>query len=120
MRRGLVLQSVQGPDSEVRVLYQDADLQVVAAEIQAGGTLIEPSLWGTPSWHVVTEGQAIYEQQDQQMELLREESIYVDAFPYRITNPAPETVKLFAILLKRIGPRARRGAGDKKGEAPTD
>lgn len=111
-KRGFALRSIQHPDARVSVLYQQGDLEVMAVEVEAGASLSEPSLWVGPSWHLVVEGQAIFQQKDRRWELLPEESLFLkDTLPYTIKNPTPGRVKLLTLLFKPDGSARRKGGG---------
>lgn len=105
-RRGFSLKSVQRPDARVSLLYQRGDVEVMVVEVGAEATLAEPSLWGGPSWHLVVEGQAIFQQGDRRWELLPEESLSLRASaPYTIVNPAPGRAKLVSLVFNRADRR---------------
>lgn len=111
-QRGFALRSIQHPDAKVSVLYQHGDLEVLAVEMGAGASLAEPSLWGGSSWHLVVEGQAIFQQRDRAWELLPEESLRLrSSVPYTIVNPAPGRLRLFTLLFNRSN---RRRGGERQ------
>ncbi|MFQ5803269.1 MAG: hypothetical protein ACE5JQ_10275 [Candidatus Methylomirabilales bacterium] len=111
-QRGFTLRSIQYPDARVSLLYQHGNLEVIAVEVGAGATLAEPSLWGGSSWHLVVEGQAIFQQGDRRWELLPEEALCLtDSAPYTIVNPAPERVKLLTLFFRQHRPDRRKGGG---------
>ncbi len=91
--RGLALRSLQYADARISVLYRHGNLEVLSVEVGAGASLAEPSLWGGLSWHLVVEGQAIFQQGDRRWELLPEEALCLrDSTPYTIVNPTPGRV----------------------------
>lgn len=101
-QQGFALRSIQHPNTRVSVLYRQGDLEVISVEVGAGASLAESSLWGGDSWHLVVEGQAIFQQRDRRWELLPEESLCLkDSAPYTITNPAPERLRLLVLLFKQ-------------------
>lgn len=113
-KREFALRSIQHPDAKVRVLYQRGELEVMAVEVGAGASLAEPSLWEGSSWHLVLEGQAVFQQRDRRWELLPEESLcFRDSIPYTIVNPAPGRVRLLTLLFKQG--RSDRGKGGGRG-----
>lgn len=100
-KRGAALRSIHHPEARVSVLYQEGDLEVMAVEVESGASLVEPSLWVGQSWHLVIEGQAIFQQRDQRWELLPQESLLLRATaPYTIGNPTPERLRVFTLLFK--------------------
>lgn len=109
-QRGFALRSVQRPDARVSVLYQHRDLEVMAVEVEARASLTDPSLWAGSSWHLVVEGQAIFQQKGRRWELLPEESLGLKApAPYTIVNPAPGRLRLLTLVFNRWD--RRKGGG---------
>lgn len=109
-QRGFALRSVQRPDARVSVLYQHGDLEVMAVEVEARASLTEPSLWVGSSWHLVVEGQAIFQQKNRRWELLPEESLCLKApAPYTIVNSAPGRLRLLTLVFNRSD--RRKGGG---------
>ncbi len=109
-QRGSSLRSIQYPDARLSVLYLQGNLEVIAVEIGSGACLREPSLWAGASWHLVVEGQPIFQQGDQTWELLPEDALCLrDCTPYTIVNPAPRRVKLLTLLFKKHKPDRRKG-----------
>lgn len=99
-KRGAALRSIHHPDARVSVIYQEGDLEVMALEVEAGASLLEPALWVGRSWHLVVEGQAIFEQRGRRWELLPQESLLLGAAaPYTIRNLTPGRLKLLTLLL---------------------
>ncbi len=99
-KRGGALRSIHQPDARVSVMYQEGDVEVIALEVEAGASLLEPALWVGRSWHLVVEGQAIFEQQGRRWELLPQESLLLGAAaPYTIRNLTPGRLKLLTLLL---------------------
>ncbi len=110
-QRGFSLRSIQHPDARVSLLFQYGDMEVITVEMGSGASLVEPSLWGGDSWHLVVEGQAIFEQGDHRWELLPGESLCLKASaPYTIVNSAPGRVKLLTLLFSRSD---RRKGGER-------
>jgi hypothetical protein len=111
-KRGSTLRSVQHRGARVSLLYQVGDLEVMLVEVGAGASLVEPSLWGGSSWHLVVEGQAIFQQSDRKWELLPEESLCLrDSAPFTIVNAAPGRMKLLSLLFIQDGSDRRKGGG---------
>jgi hypothetical protein len=103
-QRGFALRSIQHRDASVRVLHQHGDVEVMAVEIGARASLVEPSLWMGSSWHLVVQGQVIFQQRNQMWELLPEECLFLkDAAPYTIGNPTPGRVKLITLVFRPTG-----------------
>lgn len=97
---GVALRSIQHPDAKVSVLYRYGDVEVMVVEIGPRGSLMESTLWGGSSWHLVVEGQAVFQQGDRTWEVLPEESLDLPAaLPYTITNPSRERLRLLSLVV---------------------
>ncbi len=86
------------------VLCEHEGLQVLITEIEPGAALAEVSLWHSWSWHLVVAGQAIFEQRDENWELLNGQSLYLSDLPYTVVNPSPERTRIVSLLFKRKTP----------------
>lgn len=79
--------------------FRRGGLDVMVVEVEGGSSLVEATLWGHSSWHLVLEGQAAFHLGDKCWELLPEESLRVDgSTPYTIVNPSPDRVRLLSIV----------------------
>ena len=68
-------------------------------EIGGEGSLSEPTLWGSSSWHLVVEGQAVFHQGERDWEILPEQSLRLsDSLPYTIVNPGPDPLRLLSVV----------------------
>jgi hypothetical protein len=83
------------------ILCEREGLQVLITEIEPGAALAEGSLWHCWSWHLVVAGQAIFEQSDDNWELLNGQSLYLSDLPYTVVNPSPERTRILSLLFKR-------------------
>ena len=96
---GQVLKSIEHPGGRVSLHFRRGGLEVMVVEVEGGKSLVESTLWGRSSWHLVLEGQAVFHLGDRRWELLPEESLSVDgSTPYTIVNPSPERVRLLSIV----------------------
>jgi len=96
---GQVLKSIEHPGGRVSLHLRHGNLEVMVVEVEGGRSLVESTLWGRSSWHLVLEGQATFHLGDRRWELLPEESLDLDgSAPYTIVNPSPERVKLLSIV----------------------
>ncbi len=103
-RRDFALRSVDSAATRVRVLYEREGVQVVLVELAPGAALREPSLWGTPTWHLVLGGEAVVRQGRQRWELLPQESLSLPTCePYLLSNRAPEPARLMTLRLGDTG-----------------
>lgn len=98
--RGNILRSVQHLGARMSVLCEREGLQVVMTEIEPGAALSEVSMWDW-SWHLVITGQAIFQQSEENWELLNGQSLYATDLPYTVVNPSPERTKILSLLFKR-------------------
>ncbi len=98
-RVGRVLKSIEHPGGRVSLHFRHGDQEVMVVEVEGDRSLVESTLWGRSSWHLVLEGQAVFHVGDRRWELLPEESLTVDgSAPYTIVNPSPERVRLLTIV----------------------
>ncbi len=102
--RGNVLRSIQRLGARMSVLCEREGLQVLITEIEPGAALAELSSWDW-SWHLVIAGQAVFQQADENWELLNGQSLYVGDLPYTVVNPSPERTRILSILFKRQVPQ---------------
>lgn len=94
------IRSIELPGAKVSLLFRHGDLDVVLSEIEACGSLADSSLAGGFSWHLVVEGQALFEQGDFGWEVLPAHSLRLDGTPsYRILNPGERHLRLLSIVV---------------------
>jgi mannose-6-phosphate isomerase-like protein (cupin superfamily) len=94
-----MLKSIEYPGGKVTVHYRSGDMEVMVVEIGGGGSLVDSTLWGRSSWHLVLEGQALVRVGGKIWELLPEESLSVElAAPYSILNPSPDRLRLLSVV----------------------
>ncbi len=100
--RGFALRSVAHHDAKLSV-YRHGDVEVTVVEIGPGGALAEASLWESPSWHLVVEGQATFQQGERSWDVLPDESLRMEAGrPYAILNPSAQRLKLLSVTLGSV------------------
>ena len=98
-RLGEVLRSIEHPGGRVRVHYRGGDLEVMVVEVAAERSLTDPMLQGQSSWHLVLEGQALFDVGGARWELLPDESLSLEtATPYTITNPSPTRLRVLSVV----------------------
>lgn len=103
-----MLRSIEYPGGKVSVHYRSGDLEVMVVEVAGGSSLVDSTLWGRSSWHLVLEGQALVRVGDACWELRREESLNVDTpTPYTIMNPSPDRLRLLSVVT--VGDEGERG-----------
>lgn len=96
---GQVLKSIEHRGGRVSLHFRHRDLEVMVVEVEGGSSLVDPSLWGRSSWHLVLQGQAAFHLGNTRWELLPEESVTVDSSaPYTIVNLSPERLRLLSIV----------------------
>jgi len=94
-----MLRSIEYPGGKVSVHYRSGDMEVMVVEVAGGSSLVEPALWGRSAWHLVLEGQALFQVGDARWELLPEESLNVDtSTPYSIMNPSQDRLRLLSVV----------------------
>jgi len=104
-RLAQALMSIQHPGGRVSVRYRTGDIEVVMTEVDGGAALVEPVLWGQSSWHLVLDGQAIFEVGGSRWELLPEASLSLDsATPCTIVNPSPSRLRVLSVVSNPGGP----------------
>lgn len=99
MRREFALCSIKCPEASVSVLCRFGGLEAIQLEVKPGATLTEPMLWCGFSWHLVMEGEAIFQQGSERWELLPRQSLYLDeAIPYSVSNSSPGRLKVLTLV----------------------
>lgn len=94
-----MLRSIEHPGGKVSVHYRTGDLEVALVEVDGGRTLIDSTLWGSCSWHLVLQGQALFRMGDARWELLPEESLSLEGgMPFLIENESPERLRLLSVV----------------------
>ncbi len=94
-----MLRSIQHPGGRVTVHYRNEDLEISLVEIAGHNSLVDPSLAGRASWHLVLDGQAIFHVGASRWELLPDESLTLDtATPYTIVNPSPARLRVLSVV----------------------
>jgi mannose-6-phosphate isomerase-like protein (cupin superfamily) len=100
--RGSALRSVAHHDAKLR-LYRHGDVEVTVVEIGPGSALAEASLWESPTWHLVVEGHATFQQGERSWDILPDESLQLDAgCPFTIFNPSAQRLKLLSVTLGSV------------------
>jgi hypothetical protein len=93
------IRSIELPGAKVSLLFRYRDLDVVLSEIDACASVLDASLAGAFSWHLVVEGRALFEQGDLGWEVLPAHSLRLaGTLPYRIVNPGEECLRLLSIV----------------------
>ena len=96
----VALRSIEHHGAKVSVQYRRDDLEVMTVEIDAHGALDEPMLRGRGSWHLVVEGEALFQQDGKGWELLPGQSMTLDgSSSLRIVNPSPERLRIISVVL---------------------
>lgn len=98
---GVTLRSIERPGARVSVRHRLGSVEVMVIEIGPHGSLVEPTLWDGASWHLVMKGQALFQQEGQQWEVLPDDSLSLPrSAPYSIANPSQERLKVLAIVAR--------------------
>jgi hypothetical protein len=98
-RIGNVLRSIQHPGGKVSVHYRCGDLEVMMVEVAGHNSLVDSTLWGRTSWHLVLDGQALFDVGTARWELTSEESLSLDTpTPYTIVNPSPARLRVLSVV----------------------
>lgn len=94
-----VLRSIQHPGGRVSVRYRSGDLEVTVVEVAGHNSLVDSTLWGRSSWHLVLDGQALFQVGTARWELLPDESLSLDAeTPFTIVNPSPGRLRVLSVV----------------------
>jgi len=94
-----MLKSIEYPGGKVSVHYRSGDLEVMVVEVAGDSSLDDSAFCGRSAWHLVLEGQALFQVGDARWELLPEESLTVDiSTPYSIMNPSPDRLRLLSVV----------------------
>jgi mannose-6-phosphate isomerase-like protein (cupin superfamily) len=104
--RGLALMSIEHHDAKVSVHYRHQDVDVMVIEIGGRGRLNESTLTGVSSWHLVLEGEAHFQVNGHDWDVLPDHAIRIDdPSSYVIVNPLPRRLRLLSVV---VGGSARR------------
>jgi hypothetical protein len=94
------LMSIEQPGARVSVHFRQSGIEVMVVDLEASTSLVQPTLSSASSWHLVLEGQAVFQQGDCRWELLREQSVHLPSHPpYTVTNPSRERIRLLSVVL---------------------
>jgi mannose-6-phosphate isomerase-like protein (cupin superfamily) len=101
--RAGALRTISQGGATVSVQYRCEDLEVMVVRVDPGTALVESTLWESPSWHLVVEGQATFQQGDKSWDVLPDQSLQVEAGrPYTIANNCGERLKLLTVMVGRL------------------
>jgi mannose-6-phosphate isomerase-like protein (cupin superfamily) len=104
----VALTSIEHRGAKVSVHYRHGDLEVMTVDIAANGKLDAATLRGRASWHLVIEGEAIFEQAEHRWEVLPEQSMTFDGpTAYTIQNPSRARLRLLTVVLTEAEDDAR-------------
>lgn len=93
------LMSVQRPGARVSLHFRHGEVDVMVAEVAGQASLSESPLWGIYSWHLVLEGKAIFQQGDQEWEVLSGHSLHLGSPPpYTIVNRSMGRLKVLSVV----------------------
>lgn len=68
-------------------------------EVAGHNSLVDSTLWGRTSWHLVLDGQALFDVGAARWELTSEESLSLDTpTPYTIVNPSPARLRVLSVV----------------------
>jgi len=83
----------------VSLHYRGGDLEIMLVEVAPEQWLSDVALQGRSSWHLVLDGQAVFECGNTTWEVLPEVSLYLDdPGPCRIVNPSHERLRLLSVV----------------------
>lgn len=96
----VALRTVEHRGAKVSVHYRHNDLEVMTIEIGPSSTLDASTIAGRASWHLVIEGEALFQQGDRNFEILQGQTAFFnESTPYRIVNASPERLRLISVVL---------------------
>jgi mannose-6-phosphate isomerase-like protein (cupin superfamily) len=94
-----MLRCIEHVGGKVSVHYRQSGFEVMVVEVAAGASLSEPSLWGSSSWYLVLDGQAVFRVGEQERELLPGESLELEGgAACAIMNPSPDRLRLLSVV----------------------
>ena len=100
----VVLRTVEHRGAKVSVHYRYEDLEVMTIDIGPNGALDASTIAGRASWHLVIEGEAVFQKGDQSLEALPGQTMSFDgAAPDRIVNGSRERLRLISVVLSEAG-----------------
>lgn len=98
-RLARVLGSIQHPGGKVSVRYRTGDLEIMLVEVAGHNAVVDPVLCGGPSWHLVLDGQALFNVGAARWELLPDEALSLEAgTPLTILNPSPARLRVLSVV----------------------
>ncbi|MBI4409294.1 MAG: hypothetical protein HY561_06270 [Gemmatimonadetes bacterium] len=111
-QRGFALRSVEDAAAKLSVVHEQDGFQILVVELTPAASLAAPWLWAGSSWHLVMEGQAVFQQGARTWELLPAESLSLrNGASYVLRNPAPGRTKLLSVLFQEgMEPQHQRPA----------
>lgn len=99
-----VLRSIQHPGGRVTAHYRNGDLEIMLVEVAGHNSLVDSTLWGQSSWHLVLDGQALFHVGTARWELLPDESLSLDTeTPFTIVNPSPSRLRVLSVVMGADG-----------------
>ena len=96
----VALRTVEHRGAKVSVHYRHGDLEVMTIEIGPHSALDASTIAGRSSWHLVIEGEAVFQQGDRNVEILPGQSkFFAEPAPYRIVNASRDRLRLITVVL---------------------
>ena len=104
----MALRTVEHRGAKVSVHYRHGDLEVMTIEIGPNSALDASTIAGRASWHLVIEGEALFQQGDRNFEILQGQTAFFDApAPYRILNASRDRLRLISVVLSEADDAGR-------------
>ena len=96
----VALRTVEHRGAKVSIHYRHNDLEVMTIEIGANSALDASTIPGRASWHLVIEGEALFQHGHHKLEILPGQTAFFnEPTPYRIVNASPERLRLISVVL---------------------
>ena len=96
----VVLRTVEHRGAKVSVHYRHEDLEVMTIDIGPRSALDASAIAGRTSWHLVIEGEAVFQKGDQSLEVLPGQTAsFEGAAPDRIVNASRDRLRLISVVL---------------------
>lgn len=104
VKREESLRSVQRMGTQIRLLYENERLELLATEIEPGNAVDSSELWDSSAVHLLVQGGLLFESSGHSVFLFPGDSIAVqEGETYRLSNPTFCRSALWSLLFKPPG-----------------
>lgn len=121
VKREESLRSVQRMGTQVRLLYENEWLELLATELEPGNAVDSSEIWDSSAVHLLVRGGLLFESSGRSVFLLPGDSIAVrEGEIYRLSNPTLCRAALWSLLFKQPGQEDKNRQNGKTEEVSYD